>query len=57
MTRRALVRKVYDVWHVCHIEHGFLVGDCANFPTHAAALAHAIQAVGLATPPEHREAP
>lgn len=27
------------------------------FPTHAEALAQAIQAVGLATPPEHREAP
>lgn len=28
-----------------------------DFPTHAEALAWAIKQVGLATPPEHREAP
>ena len=31
--------------------------DDAPFPTHAEALAYAIAAVGLDTPPEHREAP
>lgn len=28
-----------------------------NIPSHAEALAHAIETVGLGTPPEHREAP
>ncbi|WP_341856399.1 hypothetical protein [Brachybacterium sp. GPGPB12] len=31
--------------------------DRREFPTHAAALAHALTAVGLDRPAEHREAP
>ncbi|UVY83815.1 hypothetical protein NLU66_16635 [Brachybacterium sp. NBEC-018] len=45
--KRAIVAKYGFAWHVCHVEHGFMVGDCTNHPTHADALAHALAAVGL----------
>lgn len=55
--KRAIVAKYGAEWHVCHVRGTHLIGGCANFPAHAEALAHAITAVGLARPAEHREAP
>ena len=46
--KRVIVAKYGADWHVCHVQGAHMIGDCANFPTHAAALAHALAEVGLA---------
>lgn len=59
--KRARVRKVNDgepdPWVVFVMGEDWLRKSEPDFPTHAAALAHALAEVGLARSVEHREAP
>lgn len=59
MKRAEVWRTFRGAWHVCQFRSDLLARDCASFPTHADALAHALAEVGLATPtnPEPTEAP